>query len=100
MLDGDVVLTFGYAPTIGDSFIVVATGAGTISGMFDAILAPAGTVVIPTYGLHGVTLTVAAVPEPESYAFMLTGLLIVAAAARRRRARGVDTGSEPVAPAP
>jgi len=35
--------------------------------------------------LHDVTLTVAAVPEPETYALMFAGLALVGFAARRRR---------------
>jgi hypothetical protein len=42
------------------------------------------TALAQTAGFTGSTLTVAAVPEPETYAMMVAGLLMIGAIARRR----------------
>ncbi|MBL8488505.1 MAG: FxDxF family PEP-CTERM protein [Rhodocyclaceae bacterium] len=65
--------TYGFAPIAGDTYTilmavknVVPDGDGSIALNYDS------------------TMTIAAVPEPETYAMMLAGLGLLGAAARRR----------------
>ncbi len=84
-LAGTLRLNFGYTPTLGSSFVILTSG-GLRSGTFSTLIQPSGWDVVATYNPHDVTLTVAAVPEPESYALMVAGLALVGLAARRRNA--------------
>lgn len=84
-LNGRVRVSFGYAPSVGDHFDVLVSDASLFSGTFDAIEAPAGMLLVPTYAADRVTLTVAVVPEPHTYALMLAGLGLVAWMIRHRR---------------
>lgn len=93
-LNGRVRLNFGYTPAVGDSFDVLRvipdpfSGTGPLlTGTFDVIEVPAGILVVPSYAADRVTLTVAAIPEPHTYALMAFGLAIVGYAARCRRPR-------------
>lgn len=97
-LDGSLQLRpfGGYAPVVGDSFVVLRS-AGGLSGTFGQVLTPetggfaAGVDfdVLYDYGLGTVTLQVAAVPEPETWGLLLAGLAMVGWAARRRRGHTV-----------
>jgi hypothetical protein len=78
----------GYAPVIGDSF-VVATFDQRLAGSTFSSVNPegfgSGVTFTASYHEHDVTLTVTAVPEPEQYLMLLAGLGLVGAMARRRR---------------
>ncbi len=82
----EIVRLAGYAPTVGDSFIVMTfLGRGgttfrdiTFSGFGDGVLFGV------TYRDQDVLLGVTAVPEPGVWAMLLTGLGLLGAAARRR----------------
>jgi hypothetical protein len=87
-LDGTAVLNFGFTPLVGASFVVLTANAG-VSGKFSNIIAPTDWIITDSYGNNSVTLTIAAVPEPETYALMLAGLGFIAWAARHRRAGGL-----------
>lgn len=95
-LDGvlDVTHLAGYAPKIGDSFIVLASSRlyGTFSSLSSHGFG-SGTQINVSY-LDGndadsyadyVRLDVAAVPEPETYAMMLAGLGVVGWSLRKRK---------------
>ena len=83
-LAGSLRLNFGYTPTLGSTFVILTSG-GLRTGTFSTLIQPSGWDVVATYNPHDVTLTVAAVPEPETYALMFAGLALVGFAARRRR---------------
>jgi hypothetical protein len=84
-LGGALTVAFGYTPAVGASFIVLTAG-GAVFGTFATVTAPSGWDITATYNPHNVTLTIAAVPEPGTYAMMLAGLgLMLVVAARRRR---------------
>ena len=90
----DVTHLAGYAPKIGDSFIVLASSR--LYGAFSSLALHgfgAGTQINVSY-LDGndadsyadyVRLDVAAVPEPETYAMMLAGLGVVGWSLRKRK---------------
>ena len=83
-LAGSLRLNFGYTPTLGSTFVILTSG-GLRTGTFSTLIQPSGWDVVATYNPHDVTLTVAAVPEPETYALMVAGLALVGFAARRRK---------------
>lgn len=83
-LAGILRLNFGYTPTLGPTFVVLTSG-GLRTGTFSTLIQPSGWDVVATYNPHDVTLTVAAVPEPETYALMFAGLALVGFAAWRRK---------------
>jgi hypothetical protein len=92
LLDGTLSLRkFGdYAPRVGDSFKVMTYSARVGQSMFDMVDSAAfgsGVQFSVAYNVGDVTLSVTAVPEPETYALMVAGLGVVAWAARRRRTR-------------
>lgn len=90
----DVTHLAGYAPKIGDSFIVLASSR--LYGAFSSLALHgfgSGTQINVSY-LDGndadsyadyVRLDVAAVPEPETYAMMLAGLGVVGWSLRKRK---------------
>jgi hypothetical protein len=90
----DVTHLAGYAPKIGDSFIVLASSR--LYGTFSSLSLHGfgnGTQINVSY-LDGadadsyadyVRLDVAAVPEPETYAMMLAGLGVVGWSLRKRK---------------
>lgn len=73
-LDGQVSGTFTLA---AGSYSIFVGGANYIAQLDPAL---------SSYGMTA-TLSVAAVPEPETYALLLSGLGLIAAAARRRMSR-------------
>ena len=88
-LAGTLRLNFGYTPILGSSFVILTSG-GLRSGTFSSLIQPSGWDLVATYNPHDVTLTVAAVPEPETYALMFAGLALVGFAARRRKAASLS----------
>ncbi len=80
----------GYAPALGDSFVVM-TIQGSRTGEF-AVESfhgfGAGVVFAVTYNDHDVTLGVTAVPEPATWIMILAGLGLVMGIAQRRRRIG------------
>jgi hypothetical protein len=90
----DITHLAGYAPNIGDSFIVLASSR--LYGTFSSLSLHGfgnGTQINVSY-LDGndadsyadyVRLDVAAVPEPETYAMMLAGLGVVGWSLRKRK---------------
>ena len=87
-LAGSLRLNFGYTPILGSSFVILTSG-GLRTGTFSSLIQPSGWDLVATYNPHDVTLTVAAVPEPETYALMFAGLALVGFAARRRQAASI-----------
>jgi hypothetical protein len=83
-LAGDLYLQIGAGLTDGLSFDILSY-TGQLTGAFDHIYAN-GWNVQTTYGAQGLSVTLTtAVPEPESYALALAGLLLAFTAARRRQ---------------
>jgi len=83
-LAGDLYLQIGAGLTDGLSFDILSY-TGQLTGAFDHIYAN-GWNVHTTYGAQGLSVTLTtAVPEPESYALALAGLLLAFTAARRRQ---------------
>ncbi len=75
-------VTFTFTPSSSATFVgFVATGA-----LSDVTLhTPGDTFLYPT--VNNLHLSVAAVPEPETYAMLLAGLALVGGVARRRKVR-------------
>lgn len=84
-LNGDATYDiFGATPSVDPTTL---TGLGMGAGTYTLALKVTDT--HGTYGVSTTSLTIAAVPEPETYAMMLAGLGLVGFAARTRRdARG------------
>lgn len=75
-LDGSVQFDIEYAAAIGDTFTFLSTQDGTVSGSFDRVFAN-GYQLGVTYSAHGVEVAITgvlAVPEPQSWALMLSGV--------------------------
>ena len=95
-LDGTLALSCFAACSfaVGDSLVILASG-GALSGSFDSVTLAgfntgAFTVVYDTVGRQvrlNITQAVTAVPEPQTYALLLAGLVAVGFVARRRRQR-------------
>ena len=89
LLDGMIVArNAGYDPVVGDTFVVLRFDERLQASTFDGVSTIGygdGVRFEAIYNLHDVTLTVAAVPEPQTYALFLAGLGAVAFAAKRRR---------------
>lgn len=95
-ISGDVTLggelaifsVAGYNPTLGDSFVIATFGGVQVGGLvFDTVTWQGfdpNVAFEVVYNTDNVTLNVAAVPEPETYAMLLAGLGLVGIAARRR----------------
>lgn len=83
----NVVLENGYGPALGDAYDLFDWGTGR-SGEFGVVSLPslAPGLVWDTAGLYddGV-IRVAAVPEPESWALLVTGLALVGTVTFKRR---------------
>ena len=71
----------------GDSFVILSTGTGHVTGTFSTIVKPAGWNIQADYNARDVTLTVTAVPEPATWGLLAAGLGLVGWATRGRRAR-------------
>jgi len=89
LLDGDLLLQFGtgFTPQAGQHFELISWQQH--SGQFDDVGISglgSGLRAELSYGAGGLSLTVSAVPEPESWALLLAGGAWIAALARRRRA--------------
>lgn len=89
-LDGELRVDFGDAgPTLGTFRFLTAEGG--VAGSFDRLVSsldPSAYRLTAFYGADHVELTVAAVPEPQTYALVALGRAGMAAWTRRRRARG------------
>lgn len=87
-LGGEIgVWNLGYAPVIGDSFLVAAFDDRLTSSTFSFVSTHgfgSGVSFDVLYHEHDVTLLVTAVPEPEQYLMFLAGLGLMGAMARRR----------------
>lgn len=78
----------GYAPAIGDSFVVATFDERLASSTFSSVSMHgfgSGVNFDVIYHQHDVTLAVTAVPEPENWAMLLAGLGLMGAVIRRRR---------------
>jgi len=89
-LGGDIaVWNLGYAPVVGDSFVVATFDERLNGSTFSSPVTTHGfgsaVKFYAVYHEHDVTLLVTAVPEPESWAMLLAGLGLMGAVARRRR---------------
>ncbi|MCW5626517.1 MAG: hypothetical protein KIT73_17515 [Burkholderiales bacterium] len=85
----DIVRLDAYSPVVGDSFIIL-TFDGRGASTFDRVTLQGfgdGVAFDVAYGVQDVRLTVAAVPEPEAWAMLASGLGILGFAARRCSAR-------------
>lgn len=87
-LGGEIAIhNLGYMPVVGDSFIVMTFDQNLGGSSFDGLTwrgFGSGVEFDVIYNPHDVTLAVAAVPEPETYAMMLAGLGLLGFVARRR----------------
>lgn len=87
--DLDIVRFAGYAPTVGDSFIVMTFNDRNAT-KFDRVNLlgfGSGVVFDVTYRDQDVLLGVSAVPEPETWLMLLGGLGLLGLVARHRRER-------------
>jgi hypothetical protein len=82
------VSDLGYAPVVGDRFIVATFDQRLNDSTFSSVSLDkfgSGVHFDVLYHQHDVTLLVTAVPEPEQYLMLLAGLGLMGAVARRRR---------------
>jgi hypothetical protein len=88
-LGGDIgVWNLGYAPVVGDSFVVATFDERLANSTFADVTTHgfgSGVNFSVIYHAHDVMLQVTAVPEPEQYALFLAGLGLMGVMARRRR---------------
>jgi fibronectin-binding autotransporter adhesin len=87
-LAGNLYLDIGFHPADGSTFTFLTTTNGAVTGSFEHVYA-AGWNVETTYTLNSVsvTLTATAVPEPQAFALLMAGLLVVGAGLRSRQHR-------------
>jgi hypothetical protein len=77
-LGGEIgVWNLGYSPVIGDSCVVMTFDTRLANSTFSSVSTHgfgSGVNFDVIYNQHDVTLTVTAVPEPQSWAMLLGGL--------------------------
>ena len=79
----------GYAPSLGDSFVIATFDSLAAGSHFSQVRwngGLAGAVFDVQYNAHDITLRVAAVPEPQTWLMLLGGLAGLLALGRRRAA--------------
>lgn len=88
LLGGELAVHWlGYAPVVGDSFVVLTFGERLADSAFAHLTSHGfgpGVVFELLYGAQDVTLRVSAVPEPATALAWLAGLALVCGAVRRR----------------
>ena len=84
----DVLKANGFDIANGRGYAALNVDAGTslATGIYGIDLATGNATLLGTYNGTLSGLTVSAVPEPQTYAMLLAGLVAVGAMARRRKA--------------
>ena len=89
---GQVVGTSSIAGIFHDEHAFIADPGGRMIDLNSLVDLPAGTVLIDARGINNagqVIANAAVIPEPESYALLLAGLVLIGVVARRKRDTGV-----------
>ncbi len=78
----------GYTPVVGDSFVIATFAALSTGSQFAELQwngGLAGNMYSVQYNADNITVHISAVPEPGTWAMMLSGALLLAGLKRRRR---------------
>ena len=78
----------GYAPVVGDSFVIASFGALTAGSQFANVSwngGDASGLFSVQYNADNITLNVTAVPEPATWATLMAGALLLLTLKRRRQ---------------